>query len=131
MKNEKFNGLGKKKTAIARVIICKINGFFTINKKPYKQYFARHALSIWLEKLFQTINISLDKLDIKAKVDGGGEKGQAEAIAYGISKALLKSDHNIRATLRKHKLLTRDSRIVERKKYGQAGARKKFQFSKR
>jgi small subunit ribosomal protein S9 len=126
-----FNGLGKKKTAVARIILSKGTGIFTINKKLYKSYFTRTSLGAYLERPFKIVDMPHSSFNITIRVQGGGEKGQAEAILYGIAKALLNYNKNLHKILKKYNLLTRDSRIVERKKCGQAGARKKFQFSKR
>ncbi len=130
MEEEIYYGTGKRKTAIARVWIQPGDGNITVNKKPLNEYFGRECLGIVVKNPLVVTN-SVKRFDIIATVKGGGMSGQADAIKHGISKALLQSDPNLRLTLKRGGFLTRDSRIKERKKYGQKGARKKFQFSKR
>jgi len=126
------NAVGKRKTAIARVYIRKGTGKIIVNKKDIEEYFSLkdHILKA-KEPIFIVENFSLKDHDIIINAKGGGLSGQVGAINHGISRALLEIDQNNRAKLKPKGLLTRDSRIVERKKYGQKGARKKFQFSKR
>ena len=121
---------GKRKDAVARVWLLSGSGKISVNGKIYTEYFKRPVHQLSIEK---PLNISQKKnlVDIFCTVKGGGMSGQAGAVTHGISKALVVSDATIRKTIKKDKLLTRDSRSVERKKYGQPGARKKFQFSKR
>ena len=125
-----FNGTGRRKTAVARVWLKAGQGDIIVNKKSLQDYFARETLiNIVMEPLILTK--STDKFDIKVNVQGGGVSGQAGAVRHGISRALIATDPDEREVLKKQGLLTRDPRMKERKKYGQPGARKKFQFSKR
>jgi small subunit ribosomal protein S9 len=121
---------GKRKDAVARVWIKPGNGKITINGKEFPAYFARPVLQLIVQ---QPINAAerKDQYDIVATVAGGGLSGQAGAVRHGISKALTYYEPELRAVLKKGGFLTRDSRVVERKKYGRAKARKSFQFSKR
>ena len=131
MKKEFFTGLGRRKNSTARVYLSHGSGNFVVNKKSdINSYLKRESLVIHAMKPLDILNIK-DKYDITINVSGGGLTGQAGAIQLGIARALLNSDEELRAQLKSHGLLTRDSRKVERKKYGQPGARKKFQFSKR
>ena len=127
---KKFYGTGRRKTSSARVWLLKGTGLIKINKKPLNLYFSRLALHNMIKKPLDIIQ-SLHQFDIIATVKGGGSSGQMGAIIYGITRAILKYNEKYRPVFKKHGLLTRDSRIVERQKYGQAGARKKFQYSKR
>jgi len=124
-------GVGRRKTAIARVILKSGDGKIVINRLPVDKYFSGlpGLKELSIEPLRAT-NL-LDKFDISANVSGGGKSGQAGAIRHGISRALAKFDEQTRLSLRKEGFLTRDSRVVERKKPGQPKARKRFQFSKR
>ncbi len=125
-----FYGTGKRKTAVARVWVRPGSGRITINKRPLEDYIAREsdrALVLQPFRLTDTRN----KLDIQVNVRGGGITGQAGAIRHGISRALVTLDPELRDALKKHGCLTRDSRMKERKKYGQPGARARFQYSKR
>lgn len=121
---------GKRKDAVARVWVLAGSGKISVNGKLYTVYFKRPVHQLLIEK---PLNITEKKnaVDIRCTVKGGGMSGQAGAITHGISKALVASDPAIRKTVKKDKLLTRDSRSVERKKYGQKKARARFQFSKR
>ena len=121
---------GKRKDAVARVWVLAGSGKISVNGKLYTEYFKRPVHQLLIEK---PLNITEKKnaVDIRCTVKGGGMSGQAGAITHGISKALVASDPAIRKTIKKDKLLTRDSRSVERKKYGQKKARARFQFSKR
>ena len=130
MSKEIYQGTGRRKSSIARVLLSPGKGSFTINGKEYKEYLCRESLTILVNKPINTVGTVYD-FDIMANVKGGGLTGQAGAIRLGISRALLKADNNYRGLLKSAGFLTRDSRRVERKKYGQPGARKKFQFSKR
>jgi small subunit ribosomal protein S9 len=105
-------------------------GQMVVNGRPLLDYFKRETLKMIIEQPLQITN-TLGKFDIIARVDGGGLSGQAGAVRLGISRALVKADETLRPTLRSQGFLTRDPRMVERKKYGQPGARKRFQFSKR
>ncbi|MGV3278298.1 30S ribosomal protein S9 [Rickettsiales bacterium LUAb2] len=121
---------GKRKDAIARVWIKPGKGVISINKKELSTYFKRPILQMLINQPFDIANSS-GNFDVMATVTGGGLSGQAGAIKHGISKALVNYDPNYRAALKKAGFLTRDSRVVERKKYGKAKARRSFQFSKR
>lgn len=127
---EIINGLGRRKAAVARVYLRQGTGNVVINNKDYKEYFpVEHVQGKVLEPL--TLVDVLSIYDIKVNVKGGGVKGQAEAVRLGIARALCKINEEFREPLKAAKLLSRDSRVVERKKYGQPKARKSFQFSKR
>jgi len=121
---------GKRKDAIARVWIKPGKGTMTINGREYEKYFARPVLQMLLKQPLQTAE-RLDQYDVIATVKGGGLSGQAGAVRHGISKALTYYEPELRGVLKKGGFLTRDSRTVERKKYGKAKARRSFQFSKR
>lgn len=121
---------GKRKDAVARVWIKRGHGKITVNKRDYKQYFARPVLQMILRQPLTTSN-RVDQYDIIVSVMGGGLSGQAGAVRHGLSKALTYFEPDLRPLLKKAGFLTRDSRTVERKKYGHAKARKSFQFSKR
>ncbi len=127
---EVFNALGRRKSAVARVYLSEGKGNITINNRKLEDYFTILQLQYIVKQPFLTID-KLNEFDVKAILNGGGTKGQAEALRLGISRALLKVDPEYRASLKPMGFLTRDSRIVERKKPGQKKARKKFQFSKR
>ena len=121
---------GKRKNSIARIwLIPNGNGEIKVNKKDLNKYFSRPLLKTLIKKPFETINNI--NFDVNVFVKGGGLSGQAGAIKLAISKALVNYDSKFRVALRKEGLLTRDSRVVERKKYGRKKARKSFQFSKR
>ncbi len=121
---------GKRKDAVARVWIKPGAGKITINGKDYLDYFARPVLQMILRQPIEAADRK-DQYDIMATVSGGGLSGQAGAVRHGISKALTYFEPELRAVLKKGGFLTRDARVVERKKYGKAKARKSFQFSKR
>lgn len=121
---------GKRKTSIARVWLKVGEGKIIVNDKPAEEYFGRET-SIMLIKQPFDVTEALGKFDVKATVKGGGLSGQAGALKHGISKALLLANPEIRQQLKKVGFLTRDPRVKERKKYGQRGARARFQFSKR
>ena len=121
---------GKRKDAVARVWIKPGSGKVTVNGKDMPVYFARPVLQMILRQPFQVAGV-VDQFDVMATVAGGGLSGQAGAVKHGISKALQLYDPTLRAALKAAGFLTRDSRVVERKKYGKAKARKSFQFSKR
>ena len=121
---------GKRKDAVARVWIKPGSGRMIINDKEYEKYFARPVLQMLLRQPLQTAE-RLDQYDVMATVKGGGLSGQAGAVRHGISKALTYYEPELRPVLKKGGFLTRDSRTVERKKYGKAKARRSFQFSKR
>ena len=121
---------GKRKNAVARVWIKRGNGKITVNGKDQEQYFARPVLRMLLQQPLETAERK-DEFDIVATVVGGGLSGQAGAVRHGISKALTLFEPGLRPVLKANGFLTRDSRVVERKKYGRAKARRSFQFSKR
>jgi small subunit ribosomal protein S9 len=125
------NTSGRRKTAVARVYLQAGTGKFTINGKDWKVYFPTSLLQYVIEQPFLTIGSSIDQYDGNINVDGGGFKGQSEAVRLGISKALVKDNAEVKPQLRAKGLMTRDNRMVERKKPGQKKARKKFQFVKR
>ncbi len=126
----RYYATGKRKNSIARVWMMPGSGKITINDKPMEQYFGRDVLKMIIRQPFEVTGTQ-DKFDVLVSVLGGGNSGQAGAIRHGISKALLTVDAESRGKLRKEGLLTRDPRAKERKKYGQKGARARFQFSKR
>ena len=126
----RYYATGKRKNSIARVWMMPGSGKVTINDKPMDQYFGRDVLKMIIRQPFEVTG-TIDKFDVLVNVLGGGNSGQAGAIRHGISKALLAVDAESRGKLRKEGLLTRDPRAKERKKYGQKGARARFQFSKR
>ncbi len=121
---------GKRKDAVARVWIKPGSGKVTVNGKELDTYFARPVLQMILRQPFQVAGVD-GQFDVQATVKGGGLSGQAGAVKHGISKALQLYDPSLRAALKAAGFLTRDSRVVERKKFGKAKARKSFQFSKR
>ena len=121
---------GRRKTSIAKVWLKKGSGQIFVNGKKYEQYFKRENHKMQLLRPFEIIDQSTN-YDVRCNVTGGGLTGQVGAMVHGISKALLLFDENLKSTLKKEKLNTRDSRSVERKKYGHRKARRSFQFSKR
>jgi len=126
----KSYGTGRRKSSIARVWLVPGKGSIKINKRTLDNYFGRESLSTVVEKPLELVNKKYE-LDVFAKVEGGGITGQAGALQHGIARALLQYDPTLRSILKKEGLLTRDARMKERKKYGQKGARARFQFSKR
>jgi len=126
-----FNyGTGKRKNAVARTRLYQGTGQILINERPYEEYFPRKTLQMIVQQALK-LTKNADKFDIKVKVAGGGVAGQAQAVRHGISRALLLVDPELRGTLKRAGFLTRDARKKERKKYGQKGARARFQYSKR
>ena len=121
---------GKRKNAIARVQLSLGTGAIVVNGRAADEYFPREALQIDLRRPLEMTN-SAERYDVQATVTGGGVAGQAGAVRHGIARALEKNDPTQRATLKREGMLTRDPRRKERKKYGQKGARARFQFSKR
>ncbi len=121
---------GKRKDAVARVWIKKGSGQITVNKKSVENYFARPTLQMIIQQAF-SVTSSENQFDVMATVKGGGLSGQAGAVRHGLSKALTIFDSELRGALKAAGFLTRDSRVVERKKYGKPKARRSFQFSKR
>ena len=130
MKQTKFYATGRRKTAIARVWLAPGTGNVDVNGKDLLGYFKRDVLQMNVEQPLKVTD-SIGKVDIRATVRGGGLSGQAGAVRLGIARALTVMDPTYRATLRQFDLMTRDPREKERKKYGQPGARKRFQYSKR
>ncbi|NCO24467.1 MAG: 30S ribosomal protein S9 [Candidatus Infernicultor aquiphilus] len=126
----KSYGTGRRKSSTARVWLVPGKGNIKINNKTLDKYFSGEVLWTAVEKPLELVN-KKNELDVFVKVEGGGFTGQAGAIQHGIARALLKFDPALRSSLKKEGLLTRDSRMKERKKYGQKGARTRFQFSKR
>ncbi|QEC52008.1 small subunit ribosomal protein S9 [Anseongella ginsenosidimutans] len=124
------NTSGRRKTAIARAYVADGSGAVIINSKDYKVYFPTLPLQYIVTQSLEVADAA-GKFDIKVNVKGGGIKGQAEAVRLAIAKALVEIDPEVKPSLRAKELLTRDSRMVERKKYGRRKARRKFQFSKR
>jgi small subunit ribosomal protein S9 len=129
-KTNEFLGTGRRKTAIARVRIATGTGKITVNGRTMESYFPVDTLRTTVSQPL-VLTGTADKLDVRVNVVGGGPNGQAGATRHGISRALLKFDATLRPQLKKEGFLTRDPRERERKKYGQPGARKRFQFSKR
>lgn len=127
---EKVNAVGRRKAAIARVIVGEGNGAITINKRPLEVYFPSSILQYIVKQPLNTLDAA-SKYDINVNLDGGGYKGQAEALRLAIARALVKIDPEDKHALRVEGFMTRDPRAVERKKPGQPKARKRFQFSKR
>ena len=130
MTQQRYYATGKRKSAIARVYMKAGSGNIIVNKRNYEEYFARPSLNMIVKQPFD-ITGKKDQFDLFVNVSGGGVAGQAGAVKHGISKALLEYDPELRSVLKKAGFLTRDARVKERKKYGQPGARKRFQFSKR
>lgn len=128
--NSVYLGTGRRKTAVARIRLTEGSGQVSINGKSADDFFSHENFSRAALLPFSTIEAK-DKFDLTAKVEGGGDSGQAGALALGIARALLKFDLELRTQLKQAGHLTRDPRMKERKKAGQPGARKKFQFSKR
>ena len=128
--SERFYATGKRKSSIARVWLKRGDGEFTINSRTLDDYFPRETLKMIIRQPFELTD-TLDQYDVAVNVHGGGISGQAGAIKHGISKALLEINGDFRPVLKKAGFITRDSRIKERKKYGQKGARARYQYSKR
>jgi len=126
----KNSAIGRRKQAIARVTLLPGKGNILVNAEPYDKYFLRETDRIIIKQPLQITN-NMDKYDIIANIVGGGLTGQAGALRLGIARALILSHPELRDSLRKHGFLTRDPRAKERKKYGQKGARKRFQWTKR
>lgn len=125
-----YNATGRRKTSIAQVLMTAGTGEITVNKKPLDAYFPRPTLRMVIRQPLEFTGMT-GKYNVKAKVTGGGLTGQAGALRHAIARALIKIDTELRQRLKKEGFLTRDPRETERKKYGQKGARKRFQFSKR
>ena len=129
-KNELWRSIGRRKSSVARVSLASGKGKIIVNNRDVKEYFGRDTLKMMLDQPLDILEIN-GKYDISANVNGGGLSGQAGAIRLGIARCLEQINLDYRSPLKNAGMLTRDSREVERKKYGQPGARKRFQFSKR
>ncbi|HXR46057.1 MAG TPA: 30S ribosomal protein S9 [Candidatus Limnocylindrales bacterium] len=129
-KTNEFLGTGRRKTAVARVRLATGNGKITVNGRAFDHYFVLETQRAQAAQPL-TITGTAEKVDVRVNVAGGGPNGQADAVRHGIARALLQFDANLRGALKAEGMLTRDSRMKERKKYGQPGARKRFQYSKR
>ena len=127
---EAVNAIGRRKAAVARVFLTEGTGKIVINKRDLENYFPSSILQFVVKQPLSTLDV-LEKYDIRVNLDGGGYKGQSEAVRLGIARALVKINPDDKSALRAAGFITRDPRVVERKKPGQPGARKKFQFSKR
>ena len=127
---EVINTLGRRKAAVARVYLSEGKGKITINNRELEEFFPTKPLQYIVNQPFELVEVA-GKYDVKVNIFGGGVKGQAEALRLAIARALVKLDPENKKALRSSGFLTRDSRVVERKKPGQPGARKRFQFSKR
>jgi len=125
-----FHGTGRRKESIARVFVRPGTGKFTVNGRTVESYFPNHA---WLHDAIEPLKFTslTDQIDVVATANGGGVGGQSGAVRMGLSRAIIRFNPELRPALRKNGFLTRDSRMKERKKYGQKGARKRFQFTKR
>lgn len=127
---EQINAIGRRKAAVARVFLTEGKGMITVNDRDYKDYFGTEILQYIVTQPLVLLNMA-DRYDIKVNLEGGGFKGQAEAIRLGISRALVQIDPENKSRLKANGFLRRDPREVERKKPGRPKARKRFQFSKR
>ncbi|MDR0333813.1 MAG: 30S ribosomal protein S9 [Dysgonamonadaceae bacterium] len=127
---EVVNAIGRRKAAVARVFVSEGTGKIVINKRDLENYFPSSLLQFVVKQPLNTLNV-VEKYDIKINLDGGGYKGQAEAARLAIARALVKINEEDKPALRAEGFMTRDPRVVERKKPGQPKARKRFQFSKR
>jgi small subunit ribosomal protein S9 len=127
---EVISSIGRRKTSVARIYMTSGKGAIVVNDKEVKEYFPSEILQTIVMQPLNTVD-AVGDFDIKVNVDGGGPKGQAEAIRLAVSRALVEVDDENRAPLKKEGFLTRDPRMVERKKYGRRKARRRFQFSKR
>lgn len=127
---EVINALGRRKAAVARVFVSEGSGKIVINKREIENYFPSPILQFVVKQPLNTLDVA-EKYDIRINLNGGGYKGQSEAARLAIARALVKINPDDKSALKAEGFMTRDSRVVERKKPGQPGARKKFQFSKR
>ena len=127
---DQINSIGRRKAAVARLYMSEGSGKITINKRELENYFPSTILQFIVKQPLNKLEVA-DKYDIKINLNGGGYKGQAEAVRLAIARALVKVDPENKPVLRQEGFITRDPRVVERKKPGQPGARRKFQFSKR
>ncbi len=130
MSETKFYATGKRKTAVARVWISPGAGKLSVNGRPADEYFVRETNQMVMKQSLELLEL-LDQYDVRATVAGGGHSAQAEAVRHGVARALCTADSERRSPLKRAGFLTRDARKKERKKYGQPGARKRFQYSKR
>ena len=130
MADIQYYGTGRRKTSTARVYLRPGSGEIKVNRRTFDEYFPNEALRMIIRQPL-SLTDTIGKFDILVNVDGGGTAGQAGAVRHGITRALLEFNADLRPTLKKAGLVTRDPRQKERKKYGQKGARKRFQFSKR
>lgn len=130
MSHDFFYGTGKRKTSVSRTRLYKGTGSITVNGRELGDYFPRATLQMIIRQPLK-LTKTLEKFNIACRVTGGGLSGQAQAVRHGISRALLEFDPDMRGVLKRAGFLTRDSRVKERKKYGQRGARARFQYSKR
>ncbi len=130
MTETKFYATGKRKTAVARVWLSPGAGKLTVNGRPADEYFVRETNQMVMRQSLELLEL-LDQFDVRATVAGGGHSAQAEAVRHGVARALCTADSERRPSLKRAGFLTRDARKKERKKYGQPGARKRFQYSKR
>ncbi|TVM19760.1 30S ribosomal protein S9 [Oceanidesulfovibrio indonesiensis] len=130
MSTEEYYGTGRRKNAVARTRVTAGSGRILVNGRPFDEYFPRASLQQVIQQPLTLLNL-LGKYDVKANIAGGGVSGQAEALRHGIARALLSVDPELRTQLKRAGYLTRDARKKERKKYGQRGARARFQYSKR
>ncbi|RME93696.1 MAG: 30S ribosomal protein S9 [Bacteroidetes bacterium] len=128
---EMINAIGRRKGAVARVYLTQGEGKVTINGRTLEEYFPQPHIRTKVNAPFQTVEIDNKIYDLRINVNGGGFKGQAEAIRMAIARVLVKLNEDFRKPLKDQRFLTRDARVVERKKYGKPKARKSFQFSKR
>lgn len=127
---QQFSGTGRRKTAVARVYLRPGKGGFTVNGRPLTEYFHRQDHLLMAQQALAVVERD-GQFDVLVNVVGGGESGQAEAIRHGVARALVHQDEALLKPLRAAGFMTRDPRMVERKKYGRPGARRRFQFSKR
>jgi small subunit ribosomal protein S9 len=127
---DRYYGTGRRKTSIARVWLRPGGGNIMVNRRPFEEYFPRETLRMIIAQPFE-VTSTAGQFDVVCTVGGGGPTGQAGAVRHGLARALARFDDKLRLPLKKAGLLTRDPRMRERKKYGQPGARSKFQYSKR
>ena len=130
MAEQAYHAVGKRKTAVARIWLRPGQGLITVNKKPLEEYFSRETDRLLVKQPLELTD-QMGKFDIHVNVRGSGHSGQAGAIRHGITRALVDLNPDLRTPLKKASLLTRDPRMKERKKYGQPGARARYQYSKR
>ena len=129
-KTDEILATGRRKCAVARVRMTEGTGKLIVNGMAAEEYFASDALWGYIAQVFKTADVE-GKFDVRANLDGGGKAGQAGALRHGLARALVKLDESYRAVLKAAGMMTRDARVKERKKSGQPGARRRFQFSKR